>query len=89
MASVVVGMFLACTNAFLNGTPGAKHHLGSYHYSLATLDSIFSDCCRLRNACSGIVRAVGIVFLYHSERVSVVRFLCKNDFFTGRASQKS
>jgi cytosine/uracil/thiamine/allantoin permease len=21
-------MFLACINAFLNGTPGAKHHLG-------------------------------------------------------------
>ncbi|KAE9963979.1 hypothetical protein BLS_008768 [Venturia inaequalis] len=28
MASVVVGMFLACLNAFLNGSPGAKHHLG-------------------------------------------------------------
>lgn len=28
MGAVVVGMFLASINAFLNGTPGAKHHLG-------------------------------------------------------------
>ncbi|KUJ16042.1 uncharacterized protein LY89DRAFT_648168 [Mollisia scopiformis] len=28
MASVTVGMFLASINAYLNGTPGAKHHLG-------------------------------------------------------------
>jgi nucleobase:cation symporter-1, NCS1 family len=28
MASVTVGMFLACISAYLNGVPGAKHHLG-------------------------------------------------------------
>ena len=28
MAAVVVGMTIASINAFLNGTPGAKHHLG-------------------------------------------------------------
>ncbi|KAL3422838.1 NCS1 nucleoside transporter [Phlyctema vagabunda] len=28
MASVTIGMFLASINAYLNGTPGAKHHLG-------------------------------------------------------------
>jgi len=28
MAAVTVGMFLASINAYLNGTPGAKHHLG-------------------------------------------------------------
>ncbi|KAK3072951.1 hypothetical protein LTR53_005862 [Teratosphaeriaceae sp. CCFEE 6253] len=28
MGAVVVGMFIASINAFLNGTPGAKHHLG-------------------------------------------------------------
>ncbi|ORX95917.1 permease for cytosine/purines, uracil, thiamine, allantoin-domain-containing protein [Clohesyomyces aquaticus] len=28
MAAVTVGMLIACANAYLNGTPGAKHHLG-------------------------------------------------------------
>lgn len=28
MGAVVVGMFFACGNAYLNGTPGAVHHLG-------------------------------------------------------------
>ncbi|KAM3069358.1 hypothetical protein ACMFMG_005464 [Clarireedia jacksonii] len=28
MASVTIGMLLASINAYLNGTPGAKHHLG-------------------------------------------------------------
>jgi purine-cytosine permease-like protein len=28
MAAVTVGMFFASITAFLNGTPGAKHHLG-------------------------------------------------------------
>lgn len=28
MGAVVVGIFLACFNAFLNDSPGALHHLG-------------------------------------------------------------
>lgn len=28
MAAVTVGMLIASATAFLNGTPGAKHHLG-------------------------------------------------------------
>lgn len=28
MASVTIGMLIASVTAFLNGTPGAKHHLG-------------------------------------------------------------
>jgi NCS1 family nucleobase:cation symporter-1 len=28
MTAVTVGMLIACANAYLNGTPGAKHHLG-------------------------------------------------------------
>jgi purine-cytosine permease-like protein len=28
MTSVTIGMLIASATAFLNGTPGAKHHLG-------------------------------------------------------------
>lgn len=60
MASVTVGMLLASINAYLNGTPGAKHHLGYGMLARAAFGMWGSYFCVMLNVFQSFVFYVSL-----------------------------
>lgn len=67
MASVTVGMFLASINAYLNGTPGAKHHLGYGMLARASFGMWGSYFCIMLNVFQSFVFYVSFRLVFSSQ----------------------
>jgi cytosine/uracil/thiamine/allantoin permease len=67
MAAVTVGMLLACCNAYLNGAPGAKHHLGYGMLARAAFGLWGSYLCVLLNIFQSFVFYVSFPLQYFRQ----------------------
>lgn len=67
MTAVVVGMAIACCNAFLNGTPGAKHHLGYGMLARAAFGLWGSYFCVILNVFQSFVFYVSTLSIFKSS----------------------
>ena len=66
MCSITVGMAIASANAYLNGTPGAKHHLGYGMLARASFGMWGSYFCIMLNVFQSFVFYVSTLILLNA-----------------------